>query len=270
MLGSDLVQQLRRMYEVTEVDIDDVDIRKAEMTELVIREKPGFVFHLAAYTQVDRAEEEREIAYAINVDGTRNIVDGCKRIDVPLLFISTDYLFDGEKDSPYRESDVPNPINVYGNTKHQAERIVMDELRKWFIVRTSWLFGRHGKNFVDTILGAAAKTDHLEVVDDQRGTPTYTRDLARALELFISDRGYGVYHVAGTGNCSWFDFAREIVSLSGSGTEVHAVTSDRMERPARRPANSVLDTAKFEEHFHYQMPAWQDALRRYLQEKGRV
>ena len=268
MLGIDLIQQLDKKHEVIGFDIDEVDVRKAEATAYVLREKPEFVFHLAAYTQVDRAEEEKEIAFGINVGGTQNVVNACKYLNAPLLFISTDYIFDGKKAAPYLETDDPHPINLYGNTKREAEKIVMDELDRWFIVRTSWLFGTHGKNFVTAIRRLAMEKDYLEVVDDQRGTPTYTKDLARALELFVDASSYGIYHITNKGNCTWFDFAREIIALTGSTAGVRPVASEKMKRQARRPANSVLDTKQFEEQFHYHMPTWQDALKRYLEEKA--
>lgn len=268
MLGSDLVQQLSGKHHVIAVDVEEVDVTKEEMTAFMVQESPGFVFHLAAYTQVDRAEDEAELAAAINVEGTRNVVSGCKSMNIPLLFVSTDYVFDGKGIVPYVETDDPNPINVYGRTKREAEKIIIDELSRWFIVRTGWLFGTHGKNFVDTIIHLATERDHLEVVDDQQGTPTYTRDLAHALELFIEDPGYGTYHIANKGNCTWFDFANEIVSLTGAAVGVRPVSSEEMGRPARRPAYSVLDTSLFEDHFGYRMPTWRDGLRRYLEERS--
>lgn len=268
MLGSDLVQQLSGRHQVIAVDVEDVDVRKEEMAAFVEQERPGFVFHLAAYTRVDRAEDETELAAAINVGGTRNVVNGCKSMNIPLLFVSTDYVFDGKRTVPYVETDDPNPMNAYGNTKREAEKIIIDELSRWFIIRTGWLFGTHGKNFVDTIIQLAGERDHLEVVDDQQGTPTYTKDLAHALELFIEDQGYGTYHIANKGNCTWFDFANEIVSLIGAAVAVRPVSSEKMGRPARRPAYSVLDTGLFEDHFGYRMPTWRDGLRRYLEERS--
>ncbi len=268
MLGVDLIEQLSDRYDVVGIDIDKVDIREQMVTGFIVREKPAFVFHLAAYTQVDRAEEEREVAQRVNVDGTQNVIKACKIMDIPLLFISTDYVFDGSKEHPYKEIDVPHPINVYGTTKYEAEKLIVNQLARWFIVRTSWLFGVHGKNFVDTIHRLAFAQEHIRVVNDQRGNPTYTGDLARALEYFIGDSSYGIYHVTNGGSCTWFDFAKEIVSLTEAPAQVHPVSSQERKKTARRPAFSVLDTGLFEEHFGYRMPTWQDGLRRYLQRKG--
>lgn len=270
MLGFDLMQHISARHEVKGVDIGEVDIRSREMRALCSREKPSFVFHLAAYTQVDRAEEEQEIATAINVEGTANVVAACKDRDIPLLLASTDYVFDGKKTVPYLETDEPSPINVYGETKREAEKVVMEELSRWFIVRTSWLFGPHGKNFVETILRLADEREYLEVVDDQRGTPTYTMDLVRALEFFISDTAYGIYHITNSGSCTWFDFAREIVSLTGTGVALRPASSEATGRPARRPAYSVLDTGRFENHFGYRMPPWQHGLERYLEQRKKA
>jgi dTDP-4-dehydrorhamnose reductase len=267
MLGNDLLQQLSKHHEVHGFDINDIDITRKEVAGFISEREPEFVFHLASYTDVDGAEEDAERAHMVNVVGTGNVAHACKVVDIPLLFASTDYVFDGMKSGAYVEEDEPHPINVYGKTKHEAEKVITETLDKWFIVRTSWLFGIHGKNFVDTIQRLAMEKNHLEVVDDQRGAPTYTRDLARALELFIGASGYGIYHVANKGSCTWFDFAREIIFLTGSTAEVHPVPTEKVKRKAKRPSNSVLDTERFEAVFDYRMPTWQNGLKRYLEEQ---
>jgi len=266
MLGYDLVQRLKRRYEVIGIDIDNFDIVHKNVVDYLLRQKPDFVFHLAAYTDVDKAERDRKRAYNVNVSGTRNIVTVCKTLDVPLVFISTDYVFDGWKEIPYTEKDRPNPLNFYGETKREGEKIITAMLKKYFIVRTSWLFGKNGKNFVKTITSFAQKKESIEVVDDQYGSPTYTYDLAVSLKMFLTVKKYGVYHITNRNSCSWFDFAKKIVTLSGGKTVIIPIKSVdfKSKRLAKRPQNSVLDNSLFEKRFDYRMPTWDDALRRYL------
>jgi dTDP-4-dehydrorhamnose reductase len=269
MLGSDLFEKLTPGHDVVGFDIEDMDIQKEDSIGFIVQEKPEFVFHLAAYTRVDQAELEPENAYGVNVVGTRNVVRACKELNTPLLFISTDYVFDGAKTGAYSENDTPNPLNEYGKTKLDAERVILESRSRFFIVRTSWLFGSNGSNFVDTIRRLAQERSSLEVANDQRGSPTFTRDLAVSLERFLGATEYGIYHVTNRGSCTWFEFAREIVSHLGLDVEIRPVESEKTGRKARRPANSVLDMTKFEERFAYRMPDWQDALKRYLMEHRR-
>ena len=264
MLGYDLVERLKTRYVIIGLDLDDFDIVDGDVIDYISIQKPDFLFHLAAYTSVDKAEEERERVYNVNVNGAKNIAMACKAMDIPMVFISTDYIFDGTKETPYTEDDYPRPINYYGETKSEAEKLITKLLKKVFIVRTSWLFGKNGKNFVKAITSLPMKKESIEVVDDQYGSPTYTRDLAVSLEMFLQSEQYGIYHITNRGSCSWFDFAKMIVLLSGKKTTVIPIKSDVLMRPARRPQNSVLDNLLFEKRFKYRMPTWDDALRRYL------
>lgn len=269
MLGYDLVQRLKRNHDVIGIDIDDIDIVQRDVIDYLLKVKPNFIYHLAAYTDVDKAETEREKAYDVNVNGIRNIVTVSKELDVPLAFISTDYVFDGSKKTPYTEYDTPNPINYYGETKRDAEEIVTKTLNKFFITRTSWLFGKNGKNFVKTIISLAQKKKVIEVVDDQFSSPTYTFDLSVSLEMFLQSEQFGVYHITNSGVCSWFDFAEKIIAISGNKTSIVPIKTDDLKRPARRPRNSILDNILFEKRFNYRMPNWENALRRYLSEGRR-
>lgn len=264
MLGYDLARRLKSGYEIIGVDIDDFDIVNKDVIDFLLAQKPDFLFHFAAYTNVDKAEREKEKAYEVNVSGTKNIVTACKILDIPLVFISTDYVFDGRKKTPYREDDNPEPINFYGETKRDGEKVIIAILKRYFIVRTSWLFGKNGKNFVKSIFSLAQEKENIEVVDDQQGSPTYTSDLAVSLEMFIHSVQYGIYHITNSGLCTWFDFAEKIISLSGGKSVVSPIKSENLKRFAKRPQNSVLDNTLFETKFCYKMPSWEDALGRYL------
>lgn len=264
MLGTDVVERLRSDNEIIEVDVDIYDITDKGVIDYLVKKDPDFIFHLAAFTDVDGAEEEKDVARKVNVKGTENIVRVCKKKNIPLLFISTDYVFDGKKDSPYIESDKTNPICFYGETKVEGEKLVKETLDKFFIVRTSWLFGKNGRNFVDTITSLSEKKSSIKVVDDQTGSPTYTGDFASSLEKFPGSEDYGIYHITNSNFCTWFEFAKKIISLLGHKTEVLPQDSEQLERPARRPLNSVLDNSLFEERFKFRMPTWEDALIRYL------
>jgi len=266
MLGYD-VKGLKRKHTLLCIDIDNFDIADSKIVDYLLEEKPEFIYHLAAYTNVDRAETERDEARAANIKGTKNIVKACQRLDIPVLFISSDYVFDGTKEAPYIETDSPNPINFYGSTKKQGEDIIKNTLTKFFIVRTSWLFGKNGKNFVKTIKNIANLRKRIEIVNDQYGAPTYTKDLAYALEMFIPSKRYGIYHITNSGKTNWFNYAKTIVSLYKNKTEITPVSSTKFKRPAKRPFNSLLDNSLFEQTFNYRMPSWKDALNRYLTEE---
>lgn len=266
MLGCDLTLRLRGRHSVIGVDIDDIDIVNKDVIDYLIGLKPDFIFHLAAYTNVDKAESERERAHNINVCGTENIVNACKRLNIPLVFISTDYVFDGKKETSYNVNDNPDPINFYGETKKGGEEIITTMLKRYFIVRSSWLFGRNGKNFVKTITSLAQSKENIQVVDDQCGSPTYTRDIVVSLEKFLSSEKFGIYHITNSGTCSWCDFAKKIVLLSGKKTAIIPIKSENLTRAAKRPRNSVLNNSLFEARFNYRMPTWEDALERYLSE----
>lgn len=243
MLGSDLCPMLEDSgYEVIETTIDELDITdKNEVNEVIDDVKPDYVIHCAAYTNVDKAEEEFEIADKINSVGTRNVAEACKRNNTVLVYISTDYVFDGTKDTPYLPNDKTNPINTYGLTKLNGEKAVQEVCEKFYILRTSWLYGHHGKNFVETMISLAQK-EEVKVVDDQIGCPTWTVDLSDAIiSLIDEDAEYGIYHACGGGKTSWYDFAKEIYNKMNLNVNIKPCTTEEFPRPAKRPQYSVMD-----------------------------
>lgn len=245
----------------------DVDIRdKAKVLQTVQNLRPEWVVLSAAYTDVDGCESSQERAFAVNRDGAVHVAQAAKQMNARVLFLSSDYVFDGKKRSPYEIDDPRNPQSVYGRTKAEAEVRLLERLPECCIVRTSWLFGIGGKCFPDTILKLAATRATLDVVNDQRGCPTYTVDLARAIAALCRANATGIVHVTNAGNCSWFEFARAIVDMAGLPTEVRPVSTQQMARPAPRPAYSVLSSASLQRR-GIAMPAWQDALQRYLHER---
>jgi dTDP-4-dehydrorhamnose reductase len=270
MLGFDLCNYLREQrhevieWDLPEHDITDVNTSIAEARRL----KLDTIFHLAAYTDVDGSQSHRAEAYKVNTLGAWTMAIAARDAGAALVYMSTDYIFDGAKMSPYIENDKARPPNYYGTTKLLGEQAIQRDARRHFICRTSWLFGRHGRNFVDTIIRLAQEKESIDVVEDQRGSPTYTKDLMRALALFIGSKDYGTYHVTNSGDCTWFQFAQEIVRLTGLKAKVNPTTSDKYVRPARRPANSVLDNGLFQARYEYVMPTWQEALKAYLSERG--
>jgi dTDP-4-dehydrorhamnose reductase len=252
--------------EVTGLSSRDVDIRDASRVRAVVEQtRPQWIVLAAAYADVDGCESHQDLAFSVNRDGAVNVAAAAKHTGTKLLFLSSDYVFDGTKRSPYETDDTRNPQSVYGRSKAEAEVRLLEIMPKCCIARTSWLFGMGGKCFPDTILKLAASRPTLDVVDDQRGCPTYTLDLARTLvELCVKDAS-GIVHATNTRECTWFEFAREIVKGAGLATEVRPATSQQMARPAPRPAYSVLSGVSLQS-YGVVMPTWQDALRRYLQE----
>jgi len=254
--------------EVTGLSSRDVDIRDALQLHATIEKlRPEWIVLSAAYTDVDGCETNRDLAFAVNRDGAVNVAEAAKSGGARLLFLSSDYVFDGKNDRPYETGDRRNPMSVYGRSKAEAEVRLEQLLPGCCIVRTSWLFGVGGKCFPDTILKLAATRPALDVVDDQRGSPTYTIDLARAIIQLCRRQASGIVHATNAGDCSWFEFAREIVRQAGLPAEVHPCSSQQMARPAPRPAYSVLSPSSLA-RFEVSMPSWQDALKRYLQERA--
>jgi dTDP-4-dehydrorhamnose reductase len=246
----------------------DADIRDASAVERIVGQvRPEWIVLSAAYTDVDGCESNRERAFAVNREGAVNVAKAARLTGSKLLFLSSDYVFDGKKSSPYETGDPRNPQSVYGRSKAEAEIGLLEALPGCCIVRTSWLFGVGGKCFPDTILKLAASRSTLDVVNDQRGSPTYTVDLARAILQLCREDASGIVHVTNRGGCTWFDFARLIVREAGFATEVRPVTSEKMARPAPRPAYSVLSRESLEK-FQIVMPSWEDACGRYLQERA--
>jgi len=245
----------------------DVDIRDAvKVREVVERARPEWIVLAAAYTDVDGCESHPDLAFAVNRDGAINVAEAAKFVGAKLLFLSSDYVFDGKKTSPYETGDARNPQSVYGRSKAEAEVRLLEMLPECCIARTSWLFGMGGKCFPDTILKLAATRPALDVVSDQRGCPTHSVDLARAIIELCRKSASGIVHVNNAGDCSWFEFAREIVNAAGLATEVRPVSTQHMARPAPRPAYSVLSPASLQ-RWGIGMPTWQDALARYLNER---
>jgi len=250
----DLVPFSRAELDITSLDDAVRKIRDA---------RPDFLIHAAAFTHVDACETEPEKAYLVNGIGARNVTIACEEIRCPVILISSDYVFDGSKPAPYDEWDIPNPVSQYGVSKFMAEKFVSSLTNKYYIVRTSWLFGSNGKNFVDTIIRLLTEQDHIRVVNDQFGSPTFTEDLARALKELLG-RGYGIYHVTNTGICTWYEFAVEIAEKRGTTKQIIPVTSEEFVRPARRPANSALNDTMLRLEGITPLRHWEDALDDYL------
>lgn len=266
MLGSDLMARLGATHDVTGIDIGDFDITSPNECARVIAEGlPEVVVNAAAYTNVDGCEADRERCFAVNAGGVKNIAIACRGTGIRIVHFSTDYIFDGRKETPYLESDPPAPLNVYGASKLEGERMLGAFSDQWLLIRTAWLYGRGGKNFVKTILEKASTVGALDVVDDQIGSPTYSWDLAAAAQLLIEEGRQGVYHLTNRGRCSWHEFACKILLYAGkTGVVVRPIHSDALVRPAARPAWSVLSSRKFTKETGKAMRPWQIALQEYL------
>jgi dTDP-4-dehydrorhamnose reductase len=266
MLGSDVAAVAASMsHEVVALDRDDLDVTDPGRVErLIARERPGAVINCAAWTKVDAAEEFESDADLVNGEGAGFVSDAAAKVGATILYPSTDYVFDGTKKGPYTESDEPNPIQAYGRTKLAGERATAHFNRNSFIVRTSWLFGPHGENFVGTMLRLGQGGGPVVVVHDQVGCPTYTGHLAAGILRLIDGSAYGVHHMAGGGSCSWYEFAMEIFRQAEVVTRVMGSTSDMMARPAERPANSVLGSGR---EAPIQLPDWKRGLADYLKRK---
>lgn len=270
-LGYDVVNELeKRGMEAVGVDIEEMDITDMQSVAKVIRETaPNAVIHCAAYTAVDAAEEQEEICRKVNADGTRNIAKICRELNIKMIYISTDYVFDGQGTRPWEPEDTRQPLNVYGQTKYEGELAVQELLEKYFIVRIAWVFGTNGKNFIKTMLRLAETNNRITVVDDQYGSPTYTYDLARLLVDMVLTEKYGVYHATNEGICTWYEFACEIFRQAGIDMEVVPVTAAEYQAKAKRPENSRMSKEKLTDNGFDRLPPWQDALKRYLEAIGR-
>ena len=265
-LGSDIAAELKlRAEECIGADIADFDITDRGATVGTIKKyMPDCVIHCAAFTDVNGAEEKRGLCERINVLGTENVALACNEADAKLIYISTDYVFNGEGMRPYEPNDERNPINFYGMTKSLGEDKVRSICPKHFIVRTSWVFGKNGTNFVKTMLRLGEQMEGLTVVDDQIGSPTYTPDLARLLCDMAATERYGTYHATNEGFCSWYDFAKKIMEFSGIGCIVKPIASKDYPSPAKRPQNSRLSKEKLVQNGFYKLPPWEDALKRFI------
>jgi dTDP-4-dehydrorhamnose reductase len=268
LLGQELMVQLRPLGRVFGVDVETCDITRSEQIEAALDStSPDWVINSAAYTDVDGCETNQETARAINVVGARNLARACRDRDIGLIQLSTDFIFDGEKGGEYNEDDQPAPLSVYGETKLEGEREIIKAEGRYIIVRTSWLFGKGGKNFPDTILKAGRSRDSLRVVSDQTGSPTYAVDLAAAIGELIRKDASGVVHVTNRGSCSWAEYADFVIKLSGLDNKIIPVSSEEMKRPAVRPGFSVLSLKKYETITGKKMRPWQAAVRSYLGER---
>lgn len=278
MLGQDLVPVLKAAGDevipsgtrpnaapgYVQLDITDLEATKRALLEA----RPDVVINCAAYTNVDGAEADPDAAYRVNALGTWNLALACQEAGAAMLQVSTDYVFDGMKGSAYDEYDSPNPRSVYGRSKYAGEQHVQQVLDRFYIVRTAWLYGHHGKNFVETILKAAAERPELKVVNDQWGCPTWTRDLAEAISRIVRSERYGIYHATGQGECTWMDFARKIVEMGGLTTPVLPQTTEELNRPAPRPKYSVLQNRALKLIGPPSIPAWEESLKRYVMQRG--
>lgn len=265
-LGFDVVNELeKRGHEAVGVDIEEMDITDEDSVNRVIkRNAPDAVIHCAAYTAVDAAEDNEELCRKVNADGTGNIARVCRELDIKMMYISTDYVFNGQGTRPWEPDDKREPLNVYGQSKYEGELAVEENLTRYFIVRIAWVFGVNGKNFVKTMLNLGKTRDKVTVVADQIGSPTYTYDLARLLVDMIETEKYGRYHATNQGLCSWYEFACEIFRQTGMNVKVEPVAADQYPVKAKRPMNSRMNKDKLGANGFRRLPSWQDALARYL------
>jgi dTDP-4-dehydrorhamnose reductase len=268
-LGQDVVKILGTKHEVHGLGREQLDItNEHQCLEILESLKPDVVIHSAAYTAVDLAEREEDLAYKINAFGTRNLAIAAEKFGAKFCYISTDYVFDGTGTKPYREYDNTNPQSIYGKSKRAGEHLVQTLSSKYFIVRTSWVYGLYGANFVKTMLKLAQDRDSLKVVNDQLGSPTYTVDLANFLEQLIQTERYGIYHASNSGVCSWFDFANAIFEESGKKMTVVPCSTEEFPRPAARPRYSAMEHMAIRANGFEDLRPWREGLQAFLEELG--
>lgn len=269
MLGRDLVETLRSSFpedEITGWDVDEIDIQEERSTVTRIGNlEPGVIINVAAYTDVDGCELNEKKAFAINAEGMKHVALGAATCGAKLVTLSTDYIFDGKKGNPYLEEDPPNPLNIYGRSKWKGEQYIQELAKGALIIRTQWLYGKYGKNFVASILRLAREKAVLSVVNDQVGSPTYTIDLSHAIALLVKREARGIFNVANSDSCTWYHYARMILKLSRiEGVKVVPISSKELAYPAVRPAYSVLDTEKLKRETGLTLRPWMEALKDYL------
>lgn len=265
MLGRRLLEAFSEGGRVLAYPRRDLDVTRLDRVRDVIHgERPDWILHAAAFTRVDEAEREREEAFRVNALGTRNVALAASEVNGWLVYFSTDYIFDGTLTRSIQEWDPPSPINQYGASKLAGEWMVRNHLQRHLIIRTSWLFGPDGPNFVEKIAARARAGNSLRVVDDQRGSPSFTRDLARMTRQLVQRRLVGTYHVTNSGHCSWFELAQEIVKVLGLEVDVVPVSTEEFPSPATRPRNSILDNSMLRLEGLGPLPHWRDAVRSYL------
>ena len=265
-LGSDVVKELlKRGYSTLSPNRSEFNLCSEDsIRNYILNSNCEAIVHCAAYTQVDKAEDEKDLCIKINATATKHIVKCAKILDIPMIYISTDYVFDGTKDGEYTENDETNPINIYGESKLAGEKYVQEILDKYYIVRTSWVFNINGKNFIETMLRLSKANNQLSIVNDQIGSPTYTKDLSRLLVDMLETSKYGLYHATNEGYCSWYEFANTIFKLANINIDIKAINSNEYASRAKRPLNSKLSKDKLIEYGFKPSPHWEDALKDYL------
>ncbi|UNC93558.1 dTDP-4-dehydrorhamnose reductase [Candidatus Contubernalis alkalaceticus] len=268
-LGHDVVKRLNQLgIETIGAGKGELDLTDREQTQdLIVKNKPDVVVHCAAYTAVDQAEKDKDLCYVVNVSGTRNIAEACRKVDAKLVYISTDYVFDGEGTEPNLEAKTTKPINYYGYSKEQGELAVKETLEKYFIIRTSWVYGMNGNNFVKTMLKLAQSKEEISVINDQIGSPTYTLDLAVLICDMLQTTKYGIYHGVNEGYCSWHEFAIAIFDIAGISIKVNPISTIQYNTKAKRPLNSRLSKENLDKNGLKRLPQWKDALGRFIKEK---
>ena len=265
-LGYDVVKDLKkRGHEPIGVDREEMDLMDNDaIFEFIMNTRPEAIIHCAAYTAVDKAEEEVEVCYQVNAEATKVIAECAQELDITLIYISTDYVFDGTKEGDYVETDLPNPINVYGASKLLGEQYIQQLLEKYYIVRISWVFGENGNNFIKTMRRLGSERDELNIIHDQVGSPTYTADLAPLLVDMMETNKYGIYHATNEGTCSWFEFANEIFKQSNMEVKINPITTDQYPTAAKRPMNSRMSKFKLGENGFNLLVTWKEALKSYI------
>jgi len=267
MLGAAVKEAFRAGFKLHLTDVGELDITDATAVDDAVRRiRPEIILNLAAYTDVDRAESEPEKCMKVNGTGAGNLARAAKKINATIVYISTDYIFDGTKSAPYSEDDAPNPLGVYGKSKLAGEEKTHRSGARFLIVRTSWLFGKGGVNFVEKILRRARMGEDLRVVDDQIGAPTYTRHFAEGLEKLVSGNASGIYNATASGSVSWCGFTREILALAGLKNKIAPVKTGEFPAAAKRPLNSRLDNSKFTAFAGAALPPWREGLEKYFAE----
>ena len=269
-LGSDVVKELlKRGYSTLSPNRSELNLCSEDnIRNYILNSNCEAIVHCAAYTQVDKAEDEKDLCIKINATATKHIAKCAKILDIPMIYISTDYVFEGTKDGKYTENDETNPINIYGESKLAGEKYVQEILDKYYIVRTSWVFNINGKNFIETMLRLSKANNQLSIVNDQIGSPTYTKDLSRLLVDMLETSKYGLYHATNEGYCSWYEFANTIFKLANINIDIKAINSNEYASRAKRPMNSKLSKDKLIEYGFKPLPHWEDALKDYLIRRG--
>ncbi|WP_032122628.1 dTDP-4-dehydrorhamnose reductase [Clostridium amazonitimonense] len=251
--------------EIMALDVDELDITNLDKCKTVAKElKPELIINCAAYTNVDNCEKQEDLAFKINALGARNLAIIAEELGAKLVQVSTDYVFAGNRNEPYKEYDITNPLSVYGKSKLLGENYVREFCSRYFILRTAWLYGLNGGNFVKTIMKAAKEKGELKVVNDQRGNPTYAEDLAHHILALAVTEEYGIYHCTGQGECSWYDFAKAIVEYSNIPCKVEPITSEQLDRAAKRPSYSSLDNMMLRCTIGNNMRDWKEALEQFI------